>query len=159
MSDLPTYATALGRIPSGLFVLTARRQHDETALLVSWVQQCSFAPPRLTVAIRQDRPVLSWLEAQALFVLNILAEGNRELVIRFGKGPTPAEAAFAGLAILRDSTLPAPVLCDAHAYLVCRTVTHWPAGDHVLVLADVIDGNVLHEGRPTVHIRKNGLNY
>ena len=55
-------AQALGRIPSGLFVLTVRNGAKETGMLASWVQQCSFDPPRLTIAIRQGRDVLEWLE-------------------------------------------------------------------------------------------------
>jgi flavin reductase (DIM6/NTAB) family NADH-FMN oxidoreductase RutF len=51
------------------------------------------------------------------------------------------------------------VLCEAHAYLVCQVAGHCPAGDHILVLADITGGAVLREGRPTVHIRKNGLRY
>ena len=39
---------ALGRVPSGLFILTAGNGPTETGLLASWVQQCSFDPPRLT---------------------------------------------------------------------------------------------------------------
>ena len=31
---------ALGRIPSGLFVLTLRHGGRETGMLASWVQQC-----------------------------------------------------------------------------------------------------------------------
>lgn len=158
MSDLPAYAAALGRIPSGLFVLTACHHGQEAALLVSWVQQCSFAPPRLTVAVRQGRPLLQWLDGEAPFVLNILGEGSRELVVRFAKSGESGAAIFTGLAVKRES-LPAPVLCEAHAYLVCRTAGRFPAGDHVLVLGEVVDGAVLHDGRPTVHIRKNGLNY
>ncbi|NIQ04128.1 MAG: flavin reductase, partial [Nitrospinaceae bacterium] len=33
---------ALGRVPSGLFVLTAKCEDREDAVLASWVNQCSF---------------------------------------------------------------------------------------------------------------------
>ena len=33
-------AVALGKIPSGLFVVTVRRDEAETGLLASWLQQC-----------------------------------------------------------------------------------------------------------------------
>jgi len=158
MSETPAYAAALGRIPSGLFVLTVCRHQQEAALLISWVQQCSFVPPRLSLALRQGRPILDWLPVGTIFVLNILGEGNRELVSHFSKGWEPGPAAFAGLNVQRDQ-LPAPVLSDAHAYLLCQVASHCPAGDHVLILADITDGAILHPGRPTVHIRKNGLHH
>ena len=56
-----TLSAALGRIPSGLFILTVRHGSKETGMLASWVQQCSFDPPRLTMAIRKGRDVLDWL--------------------------------------------------------------------------------------------------
>ena len=52
---------ALGRVPSGLFILTARVGDRETGMLASWVQQCSFDPPQVSAAFARDRWVLDWL--------------------------------------------------------------------------------------------------
>ena len=53
---------ALGRIPSGLFVVTVCRGDVETGMLASWVQQCSFEPPQLDrLSVRRDRTVNDWL--------------------------------------------------------------------------------------------------
>lgn len=151
-------AAALGRIPSGLFVLTARRGRDETGMLASWVQQCSFDPPQVTVAVNKARGVLEWLPDGAAFVLNVLPEGGKQFVAHFGKGFAPGEPAFEGLEVRRDREMP-PVLLSAHAYLVCRVAGQVDAGDHVLVIGRVTAGAVLHDGKPTVHLRKSGLKY
>jgi flavin reductase (DIM6/NTAB) family NADH-FMN oxidoreductase RutF len=151
-------AAALGRIPSGLFVLTAGHGHDETGMLASWVQQCSFDPPQVSVAVNKGRGLLDWLADGAAFVLNVLPEGGKSLVAHFGKGFAPGEPAFEGLEVRRDRELP-PVLLGAHAYLVCRVTGRLDAGDHVLVIGRVTAGAVLHDGKPTVHTRKNGLRY
>ena len=45
-------AAAVGRIPSGLFVVTVRNGDRETGLLASWVQQCSFEPFQVSVAVK-----------------------------------------------------------------------------------------------------------
>jgi flavin reductase (DIM6/NTAB) family NADH-FMN oxidoreductase RutF len=151
-------AAALGRIPSGLFVLTAKSGPGETGMLASWVQQCSFDPPLVTVALNKARDVLESLPDGAAFVLNIVPEGGKQLVAHFGKGFAPGEPAFEGLEVRRDRELP-PVLLGAHAYLVCRVAAQVDAGDHVLVIGRVTAGAVLHDGKPTVHTRKNGLRY
>ena len=151
-------AAALGRIPSGLFVLTARDGDDETGMLASWVQQCSFDPPQVTVAVNKARDVLDWLPDGAAFVLNVLPEGGKALVAHFGKGFARGEPAFTGLEVARERGTP-PVLLAAHAYLVCRVVGRADGGDHALVIARVTAGAVLHDGKPTVHVRKNGLRY
>jgi flavin reductase (DIM6/NTAB) family NADH-FMN oxidoreductase RutF len=151
-------AAALGRIPSGLFVLTLRHGENETGMLASWVQQCSFDPPQVTVAVNKQRDVLEWLTDGAPFVLNVLPEGGKALVAHFGKGFEAGQPAFQDLEVSRERETP-PVLLASHAYLVCRVVNRVDAGDHVIVIARVTAGAVLHDGKPTVHVRKNGLRY
>ena len=55
-------ASVLGRLPSGLFILTARRGADETGMLASWIMQAGFDPPMITVAaLHKDRLLARWL--------------------------------------------------------------------------------------------------
>ena len=89
---------------------------------------------------------------------NVLPEGGKTLVAHFGKGFDRGEPAFTGLEVRRERETP-PILLAAHAYLVCRAVNRVDAGDHMLVIARVTAGSVLHDGKPTVHVRKNGLKY
>jgi flavin reductase (DIM6/NTAB) family NADH-FMN oxidoreductase RutF len=151
-------AAALGRIPSGLFILTARNGVHSTGMLASWVQQCSFQPPLVTVAVNKSRAVLDWLEVGSTFTLNILGEGSRQLISHFGKGFDLTQPAFDGLSIRQDESF-APVLLDAHAYLNCRVDQRVSTGDHELFVAEVLGGQVLQAVQPTVHIRKSGLKY
>lgn len=151
-------AAALGRIPSGLFILTVRQGDRETGMLASWVQQCSFAPPRLTAAIRKGRPLLDWLTDQAAFVVNVIPEDGRPLTAHFGKGFEPGEPAFTGLEMRREGDGP-PILLAAHAYLTCRVCDRLDVGDHVLVVGTIEAGGLLRPGQPAVHVRKNGLRY
>jgi flavin reductase (DIM6/NTAB) family NADH-FMN oxidoreductase RutF len=151
-------AAALGRIPSGLFILTARQGDAETGMLASWVQQCSFEPPQLTAALGGGRDVLAWLVPGAAFTVNILEEDQTEMLVHFGKGFALAEPAFDGLEVERPDGA-APVLADALAYLDCRVVARYPAGDHQLIVGRVVGGRILGDGKPAVHIRKSGLRY
>jgi flavin reductase (DIM6/NTAB) family NADH-FMN oxidoreductase RutF len=156
--DEDSLAAALGRVPSGLFVLTARDGDRETGMLSSWVQQCSFDPPQVSVAVRKGRDILDWLAEGRPFVVNVIPEGGKALVAHFGNGFEPGEPAFEGLQVCRERETP-PVLLASLAYLECRVVAHLDAGDHVLVIGRVVAGAVLHDGKPTVHVRKNGLKY
>ena len=61
-STLDPIAAVLGRTPSGIFVLTARAADGrETGMLASWVQQASFEPPMVTVAVNRKRFLHDWL--------------------------------------------------------------------------------------------------
>jgi flavin reductase (DIM6/NTAB) family NADH-FMN oxidoreductase RutF len=151
-------AGALGRIPSGLFVVTVRRGESETGMLASWVQQCSFEPPQLSLALRRDRDVNAWLAPGAAFTINILESGQTDMIAHFGRGFAPGEPAFTGLEVERPDGAP-PVLAEALAYLECRLVERHPAGDHDLCIGRVVAGRVLGEGQPMVHVRKSGFHY
>jgi flavin reductase (DIM6/NTAB) family NADH-FMN oxidoreductase RutF len=151
-------SAALGRIPSGLFVLTARRGDAESGMLTSWVQQCSFHPLLVSVVIRQDRPIAQWLTSGSEFTLNILDHTQTDMVAHFGRGFDLDEPAFEDLEIERPDG-GGPVLQEAVAYLVCRVAGSYPVGDHNLFLGEVIGGRVLAESQPMVHVRKSGSHY
>lgn len=151
-------ASALGRIPSGLFVITACQENDCTGMLVSWVQQCSFDPPQVTVAIRRDRFIGSWLVDGAAFILNQLSAGDTRLLAHFGKGFAAGEPAFNGIKTI-DTDLGVPAISQSLAHLYCRVIGRCPAGDHDLVVGRVLAGSVRHDDPPYVHVRKNGLKY
>ena len=51
-----TIGKVLGRIPSGIFVLTVKHDGRATAMLASWVQQAAFAPPAISVALAKVDP-------------------------------------------------------------------------------------------------------
>lgn len=152
MSD---FAPALGRVPSGLFVLTCRTETEETAMLASWVQQCSFDPPMLSVAVRKGRDVIDWLNDGAAFAINILAEGQKELLTHFGKGLPLSQLSHA----VERLEGRAPLLKEALAVLHCQPAGNIDAGDHILFLARIVDGALHVDAKPMVHVRKSGLNY
>lgn len=152
------WSAALGRVPSGLFIVTARQADAETGMLASWIQQCSFDPPLLSVAVRRDRAVADWLTPGAAFVVNILETDQTNLLIHFGKGFAPGQHAFVGLDVERRDGLP-PILADALAFLACAVEQRFSTGDHELIVGRIQVGDMLQEGHPMIHVRKNGLRY
>ena len=149
---------ALGRIPSGLFVVTARRGEAETGMLASWVQQCAFEPPSLSMAVQRGRDIAAWLTDGSWFTLNILDDTQTDMIVHFGRGFAPDEPAFAGLEIERPES-GGPVLQEALAYLECRVVGRHETGDHDLFIGQCIRGRLLSEGHPMIHVRKSGFHY
>jgi flavin reductase (DIM6/NTAB) family NADH-FMN oxidoreductase RutF len=150
-------AAALGRVPSGLFILTVGEEDDETGMLVSWVQQCSFEPPQVTVAVKRERFVHGLLGAGANFALNILATEQTDLLKHFAKGFERGEPAFTGLVVKHAAGV--PILSAALAHMTCEVVNRCRAGDHDLIIGRITGGGVHGEGQPYVHIRKSGLRY
>jgi flavin reductase (DIM6/NTAB) family NADH-FMN oxidoreductase RutF len=149
---------ALGRIPSGLFILTARCGEVETGMLTSWVQQCSFDPPLIMVAIKCGREVLDWLTPGAALTLNLLDASETDMIVHFGRGFALGEPAFKGLDIDRPEGS-APVLTEALAYLECKVKARHGGGDHEILICEVVRGRMLGDGQPMIHIRKSGFHY
>lgn len=158
MVDQESLAAALGRVPSGIFVLAAGQGERETAMLASWVQQCSFDPPQVSVAVRRDRNIHDLLADGAAFTLSIVPIHATEFLKHFGKGFEPGQPAFDGFAVERTAA-GVTVLMDAVAHLDCRVAGRCDAGDHELLIARVVGGRVHSDGKPMVHVRKSGLRY
>ncbi|MBC8122755.1 MAG: flavin reductase family protein [Gemmatimonadaceae bacterium] len=150
---------ALGKIPSGIFIITAQKNDQSSGMLASWVQQAGFEPPSLTVAVKKDRPFeLLVSEVGDGFVVNVLARENGKLAGHFGKGFAPGEPAFEGVAT-ETATTGTPVLSEAVAFLDCRVTGRLEGGDHWVILGEVVDGCLRKETEPWVHTRKNGFSY
>jgi flavin reductase (DIM6/NTAB) family NADH-FMN oxidoreductase RutF len=137
-------AAALGRVPSGLFILTVRHGDRVTGMLASWVQQAGFEPPMLTVALQKDRFVADWVRSSGRFVLNQVPAGNKSLLRHFAKGFAPAEPAFKGVEVMREE-LAGPVLAEALGYLEIEHVDEVAGGDHVIILGRIVGGGLIHE--------------
>jgi flavin reductase (DIM6/NTAB) family NADH-FMN oxidoreductase RutF len=155
---VPSLARAMGKIPSGLYILTVRRGNQSTGMLASWVQQAGFDPPMLTVAIGLGRYVADWVADSGRFTLNQLPHGCKPLIRHFGHGFAPDAEAFEGLA-LRAEGEGGPVIEGALSYLDLEVAGVLASGDHRIFLARVVAGAVFDEGEPLVHLRGSGLHY
>ena len=76
MSDdrLKSLAAALGASRAACSSSRPGSGDAETGVLASWVQQCSFEPPQLSLCLRRGRDLNAWLEVGAAFAVNILED-------------------------------------------------------------------------------------
>lgn len=155
---LDTIAIVLGKIPSGLYVVTWRAEGADCFMLASWVMQAGFAPPAITIAVGTSRELLAVIAEGTSFVVNVLGETQRPLLSRFGRPPTPGEDAFAGIEIQR-APCGAVIISAAAGWLECRGLSQAASGDHAIVVAAVIAGQTGSAEPSLVHIRRNGLRY
>ena len=151
-------ARALGRIPSGLFVVTTIQDDRPSGFLGSFVMQAGFEPPTVTVAIGHDRPQLADVRKSGRFALSILDPASRGLMTPFLRRTVPPATPFDGLALARTAA-GSVVLAESLAWLDCRLLGEHASGDHVVVFGEVVEAALLREGDPSTHLRKNGLGY
>jgi flavorubredoxin/flavin reductase (DIM6/NTAB) family NADH-FMN oxidoreductase RutF len=151
---------ALGRISTGLYIITAQKGDLKSAMLASWVSQASFKPLGLTIAVAKDRAIESLMHVSDRFVLNVLEERNYQpLMKHFLKRFSPGADRFEGVKT-QAATNGSPILTDALAYLECQVSSRMELSDHWLVYATVDSGRVSKADSLTaVHHRKVGNYY
>ncbi len=88
--------------------------------------------------------------------VHVLGEHQEDLAATFARSGADR---FAEPTAWRDGPEGVPVLDDVLAWLVCRIVGRVPAGDHRVVLAEVLLGDPEGAGRPLLYHqgRYNGL--
>ncbi len=151
---------ALGRLSSGLYILTTSHGNLSSAMLASWVAQASFKPLGITVAVARDRAIESLLHVGDRFVLNVLEEGNyQSLMKHFLKRFPPGADRFEGVRTY-PATNGSPILADALAYMECEVSRRVECGDHWLIYSTVSVGRVSKpDAPPAVHHRQIGNHY
>ncbi len=151
---------ALGRISNGLYIITATKGEISSAMVASWVIQASLTPLGIAIAVAKDRAIESFLHIGDRFVLNVLAEGNSQhLVKHFLKRFSPGADRFAGI-----KTVPAnngsPIIAESLAYIECEVTSRLECSDHWIIYSTVQTGRVAQINVLTaVHHRKVGNYY
>lgn len=148
---------ALGKIASGLYVATAKVDGAPTGMLCSFVEQASFEPPMISIALAPGRPIVAALEGDGVFGLHVLSKDNNALLKAFARGDNAL--AFSENALV-ENEFGIPQFADAWAFLACKVRGKIAAGDHIVFVAEVLDGALQKEsGEPMVRVRANGFGY
>ncbi|MGE0201305.1 MAG: flavin reductase family protein [Candidatus Melainabacteria bacterium] len=155
VANKDSIAFPLGRIASGLYVVTAGGGANKTGMLASWVMQAGFEPPAIAMAISPEREMYRLIQETQRFSINILGKDNTGMMKTFGKY-TPDQ--FTDLP--HTETQYGVNLTDTIGVLHVTLQNIIPVGDHHLVTGLVEDGETFHaESESFVHLRKSGFNY
>lgn len=158
MAEYSPVATGLGRIVSGLFILTAGEGEQATGMLTSFVQQAGFDPPAITVAVKKGRPINDLIKQSGSFCISVLHDGSIGLLAHFARGFESGTPAFEGVATALGAN-GVPYLSEAHAHVACELIGEAEWTDHIVYCGRVIDGGRLDDDQPMTHVRKDGLSY
>ena len=160
--DKDKVAPALGTIASGLYIATAVGSDGKPiGMLSSFVEQASFAPPMITIAVVPDRRLALALEAGSKLGLNVLGQSRGGALMKPFISSSE-EDPFAKVE-LQENGHGIPQLSDALAFLVCELRGKLNAGDHHVYLCEVLDGEMPSttekKDEPMIRVRANGFSY
>lgn len=149
--DPARFRQLMARWATGVSVVTTRQEARDRGLTVNAFLSVSLTPPRILVSISTDADALPALRASGAFAVSILSATQRALSQRFA-GRVTAEEKFAGVDLHRGRT-GAALLDGAIATLECRLVQEIPAGDHALVLGEVLSTEEGPDAAPLLFFR------
>ncbi|HVH09271.1 MAG TPA: flavin reductase family protein [Gemmatimonadales bacterium] len=158
MNDAAWHAV-LGRFPYALCALTVKRQADEHGMTASWVSQASLDPPMVVVAVENTSKTIGMIRDAHQFALNVLLDGQRELAGKLGRASASTPHKLKGVKTKPAPVSGAPILSDALGWVDCRVVATLPAGDHTLVLGEVVEAGVEHADGAPLTLQAAGLTY
>lgn len=123
----------LGRLASGVSVITAAHQGEQRGMTASALTAVSHDPPLLAVAVKHDKKMHDFLSQPEVthFGVNLLSSTQRALSEHFAGKPQP------GLTLPWFDHEGLPLLGGSIAQIVCRKTQAVTVGDHTLFIGEI----------------------
>jgi len=147
-----SFRYGMGHFATGVTVMTVGAPGRLHGMTVSAFASVSLEPLLILVCVEQSTLMHQLLEEQAGFAVNILSERG-EATSRFFAdnarldGPEFREGSY------RLGVTGSPILLEATAYLEATIHGQHDAGDHTVVVGEVINLEVLTEDNPLIFYR------
>jgi flavin reductase (DIM6/NTAB) family NADH-FMN oxidoreductase RutF len=154
-------AESVGHIPSGLFIVAVQdaSSQETDGYLASFIQQVSFSPLLVSVAIKPGRPAYDLIKAGNTFAINIVGDHDKSFLKHFWKGYDPLNNPFSQIEFELGEK-GGVILKQAKSAIECRMVGSAKPGDHEVIFAEVLSSYHLNsDSKPMVHVRKSGADY
>jgi len=146
-------AALFQRLTQGVYVVGVSHGEIRNAFTACWVMQVSYDPLLMVLSINPRHSSYKLLNESRSFSVNVLKRGQLDFADRYGRSVKPGK-----LVLTEWTTDPngLPLLREALAWFACRVVNEYPAGDHVLVLGNVIGGKLLDSEAQPMSYRETG---
>jgi flavin reductase (DIM6/NTAB) family NADH-FMN oxidoreductase RutF len=137
--DVTAFRQAMGSFPTGVTVVTvASGDGTMHGVTVNSFSSVSLDPMLVLVCLSETSRTVGLIERAGAFGVSVLAAGQRNISSRFASRHRPAgPAMFDGVA-LEPGVTGCPVLAGAAASFECRLRQSYRAGDHLIVLGEVV---------------------
>ncbi|GAA2303978.1 flavin reductase family protein [Streptomyces hawaiiensis] len=136
------------RHAAGVAVITARGESGPVGFTATSLASVSAEPPLLSFGVGTGASSWPALATADHVGVHILGEHQQELAATFSRSGADR---FGPPTEWREGPEGVPVLDGVLAWLVGRIVARVPAGDHRLVIAEVVDGDPSGTGRPLLY--------
>ncbi|MFE0510732.1 flavin reductase family protein [Streptomyces sp. NPDC058964] len=140
--------SAFRRHAAGVAVITARGDSGPVGFTATSLTSVSAEPPLLSFGIGTGASSWPAISTTGHVGVHILGEHQSDLAATFARSGADR---FGAPTAWREGPEGVPVLDDVLVWLVCRIVGRVPAGDHRIVLGEVVVGDPAGAGRPLLY--------
>jgi flavin reductase (DIM6/NTAB) family NADH-FMN oxidoreductase RutF len=151
--------TVLRHFPYGLYVVTVAAGGEEHGMTANWVTQAAFEPPMVAIVVENASKTIGMIRDSHYFGVSLLAAGQRDLAGKLGRSSDQAPAKLKGIKTKPAPVSKTPVLADALGWVECRAIASLPAGDHTLVLGEVVEAGVETPDAQPLTLQEAGFKY
>lgn len=134
LPDSAAYRRALGHFTTGVAVITTAADIGPIGLTVNSFTSVSLEPPLILWSLTNRSPHIELFGRVEYFAVNVLAHDQTAVAEQFSQRVPDR---FAGIE-QRPGVTAAPLIGGAIAHLECRLVDRIVAGDHHMILGEVI---------------------
>ncbi|QGQ20078.1 flavin reductase [Cellulomonas sp. JZ18] len=153
-ADEDAFRAAVGRLPAGVAVVTVVRRGIAHATTVNSVVSVSLDPPLLLFCVHADSRLRDVLDEVDTWAVSVLGDDQADVADWLASPGRPAVGQLDRVPHVPAPVSGAPWLEGAAAWFDCRTSALHPAGDHDVVVGDVL---AVAQGAPAagglVHLR------
>ena len=148
--------SALGRFPSGLYLMTSGFDGQRGGMLVYSVQRCGDEPALLCVAARKGHSIDPLIRDSRAFALGVLGDGDRLIQRRFQgsdsipseNGPAQRDDPFDAIELTTLGT-GSPIIPRCRTWFDCEVVRRVDLEAEMELFVGMVVG-VLHDGQRVI---------
>src|SRR6201996_1361865 len=132
----PDFRTTLGHFASGIVIIAARHQERPVGLSIQSFASLSLDPPLVSLSVSLSSATWPVIAEGGRFCASILSADQESLCRQFTVGGADK---FAGVPWTLSPRTGSPRIEGALAWVDCAISSVYQAGDHWLIVAEVLD--------------------
>jgi flavin reductase (DIM6/NTAB) family NADH-FMN oxidoreductase RutF len=137
--DVSAFRQAMGSFPTGVTVVTVAADDGSMhGITVNSFSSVSLEPMLVLVCLNETSRGVGLIERAGAFVVNVLSAGQQDISRWFASQYRPAGPAMFDGVPFEPGVTGCPVLLDATASFECRLRQSHRAGDHLIVLGEIV---------------------
>jgi len=153
-ADIDAFRLAMGRFATGVTMLTTRSGEQDYAMTASALTSVSLEPLLVLVCIEREARFHDVVLDAGVWGISVLSVGDRPGADWLATRGRPLHGQLDRIAHHRGPATGVALLNGALATFECRTASVYPAGDHSIVVGEVLSvTSSPHPGDALVYYR------